>query len=118
LNILLPPAPYWSAYQASKSAFDQWLRCILAELHFKNIATTVLYLPLVKTRMIEPTVAYKNAPAMMPEQVAQLIGKAIVQKNRKFVPWWGYIPLVLGIWFRSFWEYITIWYIRRKKRIV
>jgi NAD(P)-dependent dehydrogenase (short-subunit alcohol dehydrogenase family) len=31
LNLLMNPMPYWAAYQASKSAFDQWLRC--AELN-------------------------------------------------------------------------------------
>jgi len=114
INILLPPAPYWSAYQASKSAFDQWFRCILAELHFKNIATTALYLPLVRTRMIEPTLSYKNVPAMQPEQVAQLIGKAIIKRNKKFIPWWAYFPQITGVLLRSFWEFLTIWYIRRK----
>ncbi len=118
LNILLPSAPYWAAYQASKSAFDQWLRCILPELQCKYITTSTLYLPLVRTRMIEPTSAYKNAPAMKPEQVAQLIGKTIIQQNRKFVPWWGYTPLILGVLLRNFWEFLSIQYIKRQNRVL
>ena len=57
VNVLLTPAPKWAAYQASKTAFDQWLRSIGPELNARGVATTSIYLPLVRTRMIEPTPA-------------------------------------------------------------
>jgi NAD(P)-dependent dehydrogenase (short-subunit alcohol dehydrogenase family) len=63
INVLLAPMPLWAAYQASKSAFDQWLRTVAPELNARGVATTTIYLPLVRTRMIEPTAAYKKMPA-------------------------------------------------------
>ena len=36
VGVLLPPAPRWSAYQASKAAFDVWLRSVAAEVHARR----------------------------------------------------------------------------------
>lgn len=88
LNVLLIPAPKWAGYQASKTAFDQWFRSVGPELNARGVATTSIYLPLVRTRMIEPTAEYKKMPAMQPEQVAQLICKAIISRRRTYAPWW------------------------------
>ncbi len=80
--------PRWAAYQASKSAFDQWFRCVAPELNASCVATTSIYLPLVRTRMIEPTKEYRHVPAMRPEQVAHLICRAINSRRRWYGPWW------------------------------
>jgi short-subunit dehydrogenase len=88
VNTALAPAPYWAAYQASKTAFDQWFRCAAPELENHGIAATSVYLPLVRTRMIEPTAAYKNAPAMNPRHVARVICKLMLTRKRRFAPWW------------------------------
>ena len=88
VNVLLIPAPKWAAYQASKTAFDQWFRSVGAELNGRGVSTTSIYLPLVRTRMIEPTKEYKNMPAMQPEDVAKLICKAIISRQRTYAPWW------------------------------
>jgi short-subunit dehydrogenase len=89
LNALLTPAPNWSAYQASKAAFDHWFRSVSPELNAENVATTSIYLPLVKTRMIEPTVHYQNKPAMKPEHVARIICKYMITRRRTYKQWWG-----------------------------
>jgi len=115
LSVRMPPTPYWAAYQASKTAFDQWLQCIAPELSQKNITISTLYLPLVKTRMISPTKAYENAPAMQPEQVAAVIAKTIYKKNKKFfIPWWAYPITILGIWRNNFWAWISSLYIKKR----
>ncbi|MFN0204563.1 MAG: SDR family NAD(P)-dependent oxidoreductase [Bacteroidia bacterium] len=88
VNVLLAPAPYWAAYQASKVAFDQWFRCTTPELNAIEISTTAVYLPLVKTRMIEPTVAYQNMPAMTTQQVANWVCNALITKPKRLAPWW------------------------------
>lgn len=88
VNVLLTPAPNWAAYQASKTAFDQWMRSIAPELRAKGVDTTSIYVPLVRTRMIKPTKAYDKAPAMSPEDVASLICRAIVSRRRSYGPWW------------------------------
>ncbi len=88
VNVLLIPATFWTAYQSSKTAFDQWFRCAAPELEAANIATTAIYLPLVRTRMIEPTAEYKTAPAMSPEHVAKIVCRAIYTRRKIFKPWW------------------------------
>ena len=101
INVLLIPAPKWSAYQASKTAFDQWLRCVALELNTCGVSTTSIYLPLVRTRMIEPTKAYQHMPAMQPEQVARLICRAMISRRRTYAPWWlmlGQLASVIGRW--------------------
>ena len=116
LNVLLVPPPKWAAYQASKTAFDQWFRCVGPELNARGVATTSIYLPLVRTRMIEPTEAYKNAPAMQPEQVASLICRAINSRRRSYWPWWLPAAQLACILFRWPWEIVTTWYLRRQAR--
>lgn len=94
INALLLPIPYWAAYQASKTAFDTWLRSVEPELKNKNISITSIYLPLVKTPMIEPTIAYQTSPAMSPIHVAEIIGHALYSKRKVYKPWW----LIFGQW--------------------
>ena len=88
VNALLTPIPHWAAYQASKSAFDTWLRSAAPELNVKGIAVTSIYLPLVRTPMIAPTPAYRNVPAMCPVHVARLICRTMYTRRRMYKPWW------------------------------
>jgi short-subunit dehydrogenase len=113
VNVLLAPAPKWAAYQASKTAFDQWFRCVAPELNARGVSTTSIYLPLVRTRMIEPTEAYRNMPAMQPEQVARLICKAINSRRHTYAPWWLMAGQLASVVFRWPWEVIMS---RRLKR--
>ena len=104
INTSLIPLPYWAAYQASKSAFDTWLRSAAPELNARGIRTTSCYLPLVRTPMIEPTTAYRKAPAMSPEHAARWIAKAMYTERRTIAPWWlppGQLASLLG---RGLWE--------------
>ncbi len=87
-NVLLLPAPYWAAYQASKTAFDQWLRCAAPELRARGVAVTSVYLPLVRTRMIAPTAKYDDVPAMQPEQAARLVAAMMLTRQSWWAPWW------------------------------
>jgi len=116
INVLLIPAPKWSAYQASKSAFDNWFRCVSPELKFDFVACTTIYLPLVKTRMIAPTKAYEKMPAMKPEQVAQLIGKYIISRKSKFQPWWLIYGQIGSILFRQLFERLALNSLRKHNK--
>lgn len=100
VNALLIPAPYWTAYQSSKTAFDQWFRCAAPELEAADIATTSIYLPLVRTRMIAPTAEYKNAPAMSPDHVAKIICRSIYTRRKIFKPWWLIFGQIASVVFR------------------
>ncbi|MBY0525250.1 MAG: SDR family NAD(P)-dependent oxidoreductase [Gemmataceae bacterium] len=106
VNVLLAPAPQWAAYQASKTAFDQWFRSVGPELNARGVGTTSIYLPLVRTRMIEPTKEYRNMPAMQPEQVAQLICRAINSRRRTYAPWWLMMGQLASVLLRWPWEAI------------
>jgi len=114
VNVLLIPTPMWAAYQASKVAFDQWFRCVSPELNARGVHTTSIYLPLVRTRMIEPTQAYKNMPAMQPQQVAQLICKAILARKRTYAPWCLWMGQLASVLFREIWEMAMGYYMGRK----
>jgi short-subunit dehydrogenase len=114
VNVLLLPVPQWSAYQASKTAFDQWFRCVSPELNARGVCTTSIYLPLVRTRMIEPTKAYQNLPAMQPSEVAQLICKAILGRQRIYAPWWLPLGQLASVLVGGVWEGILSYYLKRK----
>lgn len=113
VNVLLAPAPKWAAYQASKTAFDQWFRCVGPELNARGVHTTSIYLPLVRTRMIEPTAEYRNLPAMQPEHVAQLICKAINSRRRTYAPWWLLGGQLASVLLRWLWEPLMTWRVKR-----
>ncbi len=114
VNVLLIPAARWSAYQASKTAFDQWFRCVAPELNARGIHTSVIYLPLVKTRMIAPTEAYDTMPAMRPDHVGRVICRAITTRRRKFAPWWLIFGQIASIVLRYPWELMAAMRLRRK----
>ena len=84
----LPPAPGWSAYQASKAAFDVFLRSAAPELRADGIATTSIYMTLVHTRMSAPIPIWRYLPGMAPEEAADLVCRAIVERPRVIGPWW------------------------------
>jgi NAD(P)-dependent dehydrogenase (short-subunit alcohol dehydrogenase family) len=89
VGVLLPPAPRWSAYQASKTAFDVWLRSAAAEMRADGVTTTSLYMALVHTRMSAPTGDFKLVPGLSAEQAAGLVCHAIVDRPPAIAPWWA-----------------------------
>lgn len=115
VNVLLIPAPFWTAYQSSKTAFDQWFRCAAPELEAAQIAATCIYLPLVRTRMIEPTAEYKTAPAMSPDHVARIICRSIYTRRRVFKPWWLIFGQIASVVFRRPAEFFMNGWSRKKR---
>ncbi|WP_245718475.1 SDR family NAD(P)-dependent oxidoreductase [Nocardia miyunensis] len=87
-GVLMPPSPRWSAYGASKAAFDVWLRSVAAEIAGDDVTTTSVYLPLVHTRMSAPT-DFRRIPGLTVEEAADLIAYAITAKPRDVAPWWA-----------------------------
>lgn len=88
VNVLLPPAAGWSAYQSSKAAFDQWLLCAEPELQAKGVSVSSIYLPLVRTKMSMVNINKHQQPAMSKEKAARLIARYICHQKRKYIPWW------------------------------
>jgi short-subunit dehydrogenase/thioester reductase-like protein len=75
--------PRFSAYVASKSALDAFSRCAAPETVADNIKWTTIYMPLVRTPMIAPTDMYKAFPTLSPEEAAQMIADAIIDKPKR-----------------------------------
>ncbi|MDQ6420595.1 SDR family NAD(P)-dependent oxidoreductase [Paenibacillus sp. LHD-117] len=115
INVALIPFPHWAAYQASKAAFDTWFRSASPELHARGIATTSVYLPLVRTPMIAPTDAYAKMPAMSADHAARRIAKSMYTKQRTVRPWWLPFGQLASIWGRGIWERVAPSRLRRKE---
>jgi NAD(P)-dependent dehydrogenase (short-subunit alcohol dehydrogenase family) len=96
VGVLLPPAPRWSAYQASKAAFDVWLRSAAAEAHADGVTATSLYMALVYTRMSAPTDDFRLVPGLTAEQAAGLVCRGIVERPPSIAPWWASTAALIG----------------------
>jgi NAD(P)-dependent dehydrogenase (short-subunit alcohol dehydrogenase family) len=113
VGVRVPPGPRWGAYQASKGAFDMWLRSVAAELHADGVDVTTIYMALIRTRMIEPTESLRNVPGLDPEQAADIIAKAIIERPRTIAPWWLWPAEVATVVLRAPVERVTqVWYRR------
>jgi NAD(P)-dependent dehydrogenase (short-subunit alcohol dehydrogenase family) len=77
---VLTNAPRFSAYIASKAAFDAWMLCAASEFVDVNIKFTIINMPLVRTPMIAPTSIYRDAPSLSPQQAADKVAQAIVYR--------------------------------------
>jgi NAD(P)-dependent dehydrogenase (short-subunit alcohol dehydrogenase family) len=107
LGVRMPPAPRWAAYQASKAAFDTWLRSAAPEMSRDGVSTSSIYLGLVHTRMSAPTPALRNMPGLTPEQAADLVCKAIVERPREIEPWWVSFAAPAFEFARGPWERVS-----------
>jgi NAD(P)-dependent dehydrogenase (short-subunit alcohol dehydrogenase family) len=77
---VLTNAPRFSAYVASKAALDAFSRCAQAEFSDNGIHFTTINMPLVKTPMIAPTKIYESMPTLSPEEAADFIVEAIIER--------------------------------------
>jgi len=93
---VLASSPRFSAYVASKAALDAFSRCAQAEFSGKNIAFTTINMPLVKTPMIAPTKMYESVPTLTPEEAADLVVKAIIEKPSRVATRMGIFAATLN----------------------
>jgi NAD(P)-dependent dehydrogenase (short-subunit alcohol dehydrogenase family) len=75
--------PRFSAYVASKSALDAFSRCTAPEVVADNVKFTTVYMPLVRTPMIAPTDIYKAFPTLTPDEAAQMLCDAMIDKPKR-----------------------------------
>ena len=80
---VLTNAPRFSAYVASKAAFEAWTRCAASEFADQGVSFTTINMPLVRTPMIAPTSLYDNVPTLAPEEAADLIAQACIFKPQR-----------------------------------
>jgi NAD(P)-dependent dehydrogenase (short-subunit alcohol dehydrogenase family) len=93
---VLIPAPRFSAYLASKSAFDAFLRSIAGEVYADGVVVSSLYMPLVLTPMVEATRIYTMLPGLSPDQAGAWVCRALADDRRTMAPWYGRAGAILG----------------------
>lgn len=116
VSALLLPVQGWAAYQASKSAFDVWLRSASPELDAMGVSVASVYLPLVRTPMVAPTAAYKNMPSMSAVNAAKLVARTFYSRRRTYKPWWLVFGQLASVLFRGSWERSAARKVRGKGR--
>jgi len=77
---VLTNAPRFSAYVSSKAALDAFSRCAQAEFSDNGINFTTINMPLVKTPMIAPTKMYDSVPTWTPDEAADFVVQAIIER--------------------------------------
>lgn len=97
VGVRVAPGPQWGAYQASKGAFDRWLRSVAPELHVDGVGVTSVYFALVRTRMIAPTPMLGRLPGLSAEQAADVIAKAVIERPRTIEPPWVFPAEVASV---------------------
>ena len=93
---VLASSARFSAYVASKAALDAFSRCAQAEFSGKNIAFTTVNMPLDKTPMIAPTKMYDSVPTLTPEEAADLVVKAIIERPSRVATRMGIFAATLN----------------------
>lgn len=96
MGVLGPPARF-SAYIASKSALEGWTRCAEAEFCDRDVSFTNINMPLVKTPMIGPTAAYAYAPTLTPEEAADMVVDAVINRPSRITTGMGRAFQVLNL---------------------
>jgi NAD(P)-dependent dehydrogenase (short-subunit alcohol dehydrogenase family) len=88
IGVRTAPGPRWGAYLASKSAFDVWLRSVAPELRADGVHVTSVYMTLMHTPMSAPTPILRRMPGLSPEQAADIVAGAIIERPRTVQPLW------------------------------
>jgi NAD(P)-dependent dehydrogenase (short-subunit alcohol dehydrogenase family) len=80
---VLTNEPHFAAYNASKAALEAFSRCAAAEYAARGIRFTVVNMPLVRTAMVAPTKMYEHFELMQPEQAAEGVCAAIIERPER-----------------------------------
>ncbi len=80
------PALRWSAYIASKAAFETWLGGVAPEIRADGVTTTSIHLQLVRSPMLGPFRMWRYVPGMSTDEAAGIVARAIVSRPRVIAP--------------------------------
>jgi NAD(P)-dependent dehydrogenase (short-subunit alcohol dehydrogenase family) len=75
--------PRFSAYVASKAALDAFSRVAASETWSDGVTFTTIHMPLVRTPMISPTKLYDAFPTLTPDQAADMVVHALVDRPKR-----------------------------------
>ena len=94
---VLSNAPRFSAYVASKAAMEAWTRCAAAEFADRGVSFSIINMPLVRTPMIAPTKIYEQVPVATPEEAADMVAEAIIDRPKRIATKLGLAAEVLHL---------------------
>jgi NAD(P)-dependent dehydrogenase (short-subunit alcohol dehydrogenase family) len=94
---VLSNAPRFSGYVASKAAMEAWTRCAAAELADRGVTFTIINMPLVRTPMIAPTKMYDQMPIDTPDDAADMVAEAIIERPKRIATKLGLFSEVLHL---------------------
>jgi acyl-CoA synthetase (AMP-forming)/AMP-acid ligase II/NAD(P)-dependent dehydrogenase (short-subunit alcohol dehydrogenase family) len=112
VGVSLPPLR-WSAYIASKAAFETWLAGVAPEVRADGVRTTSIHLQLVRSPMLGPFKMWRYLPGMSSEEAAGIVARAIVQRPRTIAPLWGRLAAAAGDLAQAPLELALAGYVRR-----
>ena len=94
----LTPSPRFSAYVASKSALDAWTRAAAVEYSDRKVRFTTINMPLVRTPMIEATTVYDSMPVLTPDEAADMVADAVINKPKRIAtPMGVYLQVMTAV---------------------
>lgn len=75
--------PRYGAYIASKAALDAFSRVLAVEVLRDGVDVTTIYMPLVRTPMMESTTIYQSFPMRTPDEAVDLIVEGLVERPKR-----------------------------------
>ncbi len=75
--------PRFSAYVAAKAAHDAVTRIVATETFGDGITFTTIHMPLVRTPMISPTKLYDAFPTISPDEAAEMVLEALIERPKE-----------------------------------
>ena len=88
--------PRFSAYVASKAAMDAWADIVATEVLGEGVTFTTVHMPLVRTPMIAPTRIYDAFPTDSPEEAADKVLHALIDRPKHVGTLLGTLGAVSG----------------------
>ena len=88
--------PRFSAYVASKAALDAWTSIVATETLGEGVTFTTVHMPLVRTPMIAPTRIYDAFPTDSPEEAADKVLHALIDRPKHVGTVLGTLGAVAG----------------------
>ena len=83
------PPLRWSAYIASKTAFETWLSGAAAEIAVDGVTVSSIHMQLVRSPMLGPFRMWRYIPGMSTEEAAGMVARAVATKPRRIAPLWA-----------------------------
>ncbi len=85
------PPMRWSAYIASKSAFEVWLSGAAPEILVDGVTVTSIHMQLVRSPMLGPFRMWRYIPGMSTEEAAGMVARGVALRPRRIAPIWARI---------------------------